>query len=70
MRVLFDTNILLDILLEREPYIEVASRLFSLVDNGRIKGSDLRHCSDHRVLHDRQGARGPSCAHDQVRTDC
>lgn len=39
MNVLFDTNVILDVLLEREPFVHVASKLFALVDNGRIKGS-------------------------------
>lgn len=39
MNVLFDTNVILDVLLEREPYVEAASKLFALVDNGRIEGS-------------------------------
>lgn len=39
MNALFDTNVILDVLLEREPHVEVASKLFALVDNGRIEGS-------------------------------
>ncbi|MCX6364088.1 MAG: PIN domain-containing protein [Actinobacteria bacterium] len=39
MNVLFDTNVILDVLLEREPHIDAASKLFALVDNGRITGS-------------------------------
>ena len=38
MNVLFDTNVILDVLLEREPYVTSASQLFALVDNGRITG--------------------------------
>ena len=38
MKVLFDTNVILDVLLEREPHIDTASKLFALVDNGRING--------------------------------
>lgn len=38
MKVLFDTNVVLDVLLEREPYVETASKLFALVDNGRVDG--------------------------------
>jgi predicted nucleic acid-binding protein len=37
--VLFDTNVILDVLLDRAPHVEVASRLFALVDNGRLHGS-------------------------------
>ena len=39
MNVLFDTNVILDVLLEREPHLDAASKLFALVDNGRITGS-------------------------------
>jgi len=38
VKVLFDTNVILDVLLEREPHIDTASKLFALVDNGRING--------------------------------
>ncbi len=38
MKVLFDTNVILDVLLEREPHIDAAAKLFALVDNGRING--------------------------------
>jgi predicted nucleic acid-binding protein len=39
VNVLFDTNVILDVLLEREPHVGPASKLFALVDNGRIRGS-------------------------------
>lgn len=39
MRVLFDANVLLDVLLEREPHVQVATKLVALVDNGRIGGA-------------------------------
>ena len=39
MNVLFDTNVILDVLLDREPHIEAAAKLFALVDNGRVTGS-------------------------------
>lgn len=38
MKVLFDANVLLDVLLEREPHVGAATRLIALVDNGRIEG--------------------------------
>ena len=38
MRVLFDTNVVLDVLLAREPHVGVAARLLSLVDEGRLAG--------------------------------
>ena len=39
MRVLFDTNVVLDVLLDREPYVEAASYLFSQVEQGELVGS-------------------------------
>ena len=38
MRVLIDTNVVLDFLQEREPFVENAARLFALVDRGEIEG--------------------------------
>ena len=38
MRVLFDTNVVLDHLLEREPYADTAEQLLSLVDTGSLEG--------------------------------
>ncbi|MHB0980479.1 MAG: PIN domain-containing protein [Thermoleophilia bacterium] len=38
MKVLFDTNVVLDHLLEREPHADNAERLLNLVDTGRIDG--------------------------------
>lgn len=39
MKVLFDTNVVLDVLLDREPHTDIAVKLFALVDNGRLEGS-------------------------------
>ena len=38
MRVLFDTNVVLDVLLDREPHSEAASTLFSRVETGALAG--------------------------------
>lgn len=38
MRILFDTNVILDVLLERDPHLRPAAKLFALVDNRRIQG--------------------------------
>lgn len=38
MRVLFDTNVILDVLLERDPHLRPAAKLLALVDNRRIQG--------------------------------
>jgi predicted nucleic acid-binding protein len=38
MRVLIDTNIVLDFLQEREPFVEEATRIFEQIDAGEIEG--------------------------------
>jgi len=38
VKVLFDTNVVLDHLLERGPHADNAERLLNLVDTGRIEG--------------------------------
>ena len=38
MRVLIDTNVVLDFLQEREPFVENAARLFERIDAGGIEG--------------------------------
>ncbi len=38
MRVLIDTNVVLDFLLEREAFVEAAANLFAKIDDGQIQG--------------------------------
>ncbi len=38
MRVLVDTNVVLDVLLDREPFAEAATQIFALVEECRIEG--------------------------------
>ena len=38
MRILFDTNVILDVLLDREPFSSTAAKLFSEVEAGNIAG--------------------------------
>lgn len=38
MKILFDNNIILDLLLSREPFVADAQQLFMLVEAGRIEG--------------------------------
>lgn len=38
MRILFDTNVLLDVLADRPPFAEVAASLFAAVERGRLSG--------------------------------
>ncbi len=39
MRALIDTNIVMDVLLARRPFVESASRIFSLVEQSKIEAS-------------------------------
>jgi len=62
MRVLFDTNIILDVLLDRKPWVEEASALWQARDEGRIIGyvvasvlTDIFYIARH--LTDRETAR-------------
>jgi predicted nucleic acid-binding protein len=36
MRVLFDTDVVLDLILDRQPFVQVATELFELHEQGRI----------------------------------
>ncbi|MEH2141490.1 type II toxin-antitoxin system VapC family toxin [Nostoc sp.] len=38
MRVLIDTNVVLDFLQEREPFVQDAARLFERIDAGEVQG--------------------------------
>ena len=38
MRILFDTNIILDVLLNRKKFVELASNLVGMVENKNIEG--------------------------------
>ncbi len=38
MRILFDTNIILDVLLNRKRFVEVSSNLVGMVENNTIEG--------------------------------
>ncbi len=38
MRVLVDTNVVLDVLLDRKPFAEAATQVFALVEESRIEG--------------------------------
>ena len=38
MRVLVDTNVVLDVLLDRRPFAEAAARIFALVEESTIEG--------------------------------
>ena len=38
MRIMFDTNIFLDVLLEREPFVEDSCKVLSLCEDHKIDG--------------------------------
>jgi len=38
VRVLFDTNVVLDVLLAREPHAQVAAQLMAMADGGALEG--------------------------------
>ncbi|MEM9090394.1 MAG: PIN domain-containing protein [Cyanobacteria bacterium P01_F01_bin.53] len=38
MKILIDTNIVLDLLLEREPFVEDALSLFAQIERGKLEG--------------------------------
>jgi predicted nucleic acid-binding protein len=38
MKVLFDTNVVLDVLMNREPFADAAAELLSKVENGSVAG--------------------------------
>lgn len=38
LSVFFDTNVVLDVLLERQPWVETSKRLWAAIDDGRITG--------------------------------
>ena len=38
MRVILDTNVVLDVLLARKPFVQQAARVFSLAEQSRIEG--------------------------------
>ena len=67
MRVLFDTDVLLDVLLEREPHVEVAEKLVALVDNRRVEGYI---CATAATALQYVGAKvlGPKVVHEHLRT--
>ena len=44
MRVMCDTNIILDVLLDREPFAEVSDRILRLCETGAIEGYTTASC--------------------------
>jgi predicted nucleic acid-binding protein len=38
VKILIDTNVVLDLLLEREPFVEIAIALFEHIEQGNLEG--------------------------------
>jgi predicted nucleic acid-binding protein len=55
---LLDTNVLLDVLLQREPYVETSGPVWEAVERGQAKGFMAAHAvtTIHYVLHKHAGA--------------
>ncbi len=56
-RLLFDTNIVLDVLLEREPYFEASSAVWAAVESGNAEGMLAAHAvtTIHYLLRKERG---------------
>ena len=57
LRVLLDTNVVLDVLLERQPHAGPAAQVLSLVDAGRLEGAVTATADDDHPLPRTAGAR-------------
>jgi predicted nucleic acid-binding protein len=56
-RVLFDTNILLDVILARAPHLAASAAALALVGQGKVEGYVAGPCPDHnRLVHRKKGA--------------
>jgi predicted nucleic acid-binding protein len=66
-RLLFDVNVILDILLDREPHAEAASALWAAVERGEARGFIPAHAvtTIHYLI---QSERGNSVADTAMRT--
>ena len=63
--MLFDTNVVLDVLLDRQPHIDLAAKLFALVDNGRREGA-ICATTATTIYHIAAQSFGRRRAHSQV----
>lgn len=57
-RILFDTNIILDVLLDRKPHIEASAAAWAAVETGRIEGLLAAHTvtTIHYLVQKERGA--------------
>ena len=51
-RVLFDTNVILDVLLERHPHAKASAAAWAAAESGKVKGMLAAHgvCAASRAL--------------------
>lgn len=64
MRVLVDLNVLLDVLLDRQPHADAASALWAAIESGEVQGVLAAHClTTLHYLATRSGGRqfGDEC---------
>lgn len=61
MIVFLDTNVLMDVLLERQPFVAEAQRLWFLAERGKIEGT-VSALSFPNVYHVVRRTRGPDMA--------
>lgn len=59
-RILFDVNVVLDVLLDRKPHAEASARTWAAVESGRCEGSISAHAvtTIHYLLVKELGAAG------------
>ncbi|MFH7026913.1 MAG: type II toxin-antitoxin system VapC family toxin [Heteroscytonema crispum UTEX LB 1556] len=71
MRVLIDTNIVLDFLQGREPFVEDAARLFEKIDAGEVEGfiAATTITNIYYIVRKAAGARAAQDAITQILTD-
>lgn len=67
MRILLDTNVVLDVLIAREPFVVHAQAVFALVDAGRVTGV-LGATTLTTVFHLAARAVGQAAARELVRS--
>ncbi|MFO8099134.1 MAG: PIN domain-containing protein [Salinibacter sp.] len=65
MRILFDTNVVLDVFLNREPFVEPAARLFDANAHGTV-GGILGATTVTTIYYLLDSNRGPTVAHEKV----
>lgn len=65
LSVFFDTNVVLDVLLERQPWVETSKRLWAAIDDGRITGY-VASTSLTNIFYIARRAKGLEAAFDAV----